>query len=169
VDLGHLGCQGGGRGRTQTRNDTKQTPQGSEMGSLLGCFSKLEAFFSACVFMCFSEPLFIARFPVWCDFGRCFGRHFGSLGPLKIMPKCTTVRSFRVWGLFVRSLFPDLVVVGVWHAFCEIWVPIGAPIGAPFCYFCQLFQGLILEAVLGRQKGVKSLRNGLAGGRGGAC
>ena len=92
-----------------------------------------------------------------------------SLGPLKIMPKCTTIRSFRVWTRWVRSLFPDLVLVGVQHAFCELRVPIGAPIGAPFCYFCQLFQGLILDPVLGRQKGVKSLRSGLAGGRGGAC
>ena len=92
-----------------------------------------------------------------------------SLGPLKIMPKCTTVRSFRVWTLLVRSLFPGLLLAGVWHAFCEIWVPIGAPIWDPFGEFCQLFQGLMLQSVLGRQKGVKTLRNGFAGGRGGAC
>ena len=69
----------------------------------------------------------------------------------------------------MRSLFPELLLEGVWHAFSEISVPIGAPIGTPFCYFCQLFQGLILQSVLGRQKEVKTLRNGLAGGRGGAC
>ena len=139
------------------------------MGSLLGCFSKLEAFCSACVFMCFSEPLFRARFAVWCAFGRCFGRHFGSLGPLKIMPKCTTICIFRVWGLFVRSLFPELLLEGVWHAFSEILVRSGAPIGAAFGYFGHVFQGLILEAVLGRQKGDQECENGWACGSGGAC
>ena len=87
---------------------------------------------------------------------------------MKIMPKCTTVCSFRVWGLFVRSLFPELLLAGVWHAFCEVWVPIGPPSGAQFGDFWHVFQGLILQSVLGRQKGVKSLRSGLAGGRGGA-
>ena len=85
------------------------------------------------------------------------------------MPKCTTIGSFRVWALLVRSPVRDLLLEGVWHAFCEILVPIGAPIGAPFGYFWQVFHGLIWEAVLGRQKRVKKLRNGLAGGRGGAC
>ena len=83
------------------------------------------------------------------------------------MPKCTTICSFKVWALLVRSPVRDLLLEGVWHAFCEICVPVGAPSGAPFGNFWSLFQGLILEAVLGRQKRVKSLRNGLAGGRGG--
>ncbi len=139
MDLGHLGCQGGGRGRTQTRNDTKKTPQGSEMGSLLGCFWK--HYFSACVFMCFSGPFFIACFAVWDDFGRCFGRHLGSRGPWKIMPKCTTICIFRVWTLSVRSLFRDLLLEGVWHAFFKIWVPIGAPIGASIWQLLAAFSG----------------------------
>ena len=84
------------------------------------------------------------------------------------MPKCTTICSFRVWTLLVRSLFPDLLLAGVWHAFCEVWVPIGPPSGAQFGDFWHVFQGLILQSVLGRQKGVKTLRNALAGGRGGA-
>ena len=53
--------------------------------------------------------------------------------------------------------------------FFWILVPIGAPIGAPFGNFWQLFQGLILEAVFGLQKEANDTRNGLAGGRGGAC
>ncbi len=169
MDLGHLGCQEGGRRRTQTRNDTKKTAQGSEMGSLLACVWMLEASFCSMCFHVFSAPLFIARFAVWGDFGRCFGRHLGSLGPLKIMPKCTTICIFRVWALFVRSLFPELLLEGVWHAFSEIFVPNGAPIGNAFGHFWQAFQGLILQSVLGRQKGVKSWRNRRAGGRGGAA
>ena len=39
----------------------------------------------------------------------------------------------------------------------------------PFDHFWQLFQGLIWEAVFGKHRGAKSTRNGLAGGRGGAC
>jgi hypothetical protein len=116
--------------------------------------------------MCFSGPLFIARCAVWDDFGKGFGRHLESLGPLKIMPKCTTVGIFTVWGLFVRSLFPELLLEGVWHAFAEILVRIGAPIGAAFGHFCGIFQGLILEAVLGGQKRVKLPKmGGLGRGR----
>ena len=84
------------------------------------------------------------------------------------MPQCITICIFKVWGLFVRSLFPELLLAGVWHAFCEVWVPIGPPSGAQFGDFLHVFQGLILQSVLGRQKGVKTLRNALAGGRGGA-
>ena len=76
---------------------------------------------------------------------------------------------FRVWTLSVRSLFRDLLLEGVWHAFFKILVPIGAPIGTPLDHFWQLFQGLILEAVSGWQKEANDTRNGLAGGSGGAC
>ncbi len=41
--------------------------------------------------------------------------------------------------------------------------------GPPFSHFCQIFQGLILEAVLGRQKGAQECESGWAGGSGGAC
>ena len=119
--------------------------------------------------MCFFWFGFDACFAVWGDFGRCFGMHLGRLGPLKIMPKCTTVYIFRVWTLLVRRRFRDLLLEGVWHAFCEIWVPIGGPIGATCGHFCQLLQGLILQSVLGRQKRAKSMRKRGAGGRGGAC
>ena len=74
-----------------------------------------------------------------------------------------------LWTLSVRSLFRDLLLEGVWHAFFKIWVPIGAPIGAPCGYFWQLFQGLILEPVLGWQKGAKSTNSEKYGGGGGAC
>ena len=87
---------------------------------------------------------------------------------MKIMPKCTTVCIFRVSGVFVRSLFPELLLEGVWHAFSESLVSIGAPIGAPCGHFWQRFQGLILEAVLGWQKRAKSTKSEWAGGRGGA-
>jgi hypothetical protein len=140
VDLGHLGCQEGGRRRTQTRNDTKKTAQGSEMGSLLGCFWKLERDFSACVFMCFPALLFIACCAVWDDFGRCFERHLASRGPWKIMPKCTTICIFRVWALLVRSPVRDLLLEGVWHAFCEILVPTGHPWGLHAATFASFFR-----------------------------
>ena len=52
------------------------------------------------------------------------------LGHRKIMPKCTTVCSFRVWALLERSLFLDPLLERFWHAFGQIWVPIGAPIGS---------------------------------------
>jgi len=45
----------------------------------------------------------------------------------------------------VRSLFRDLLLEGVWHAFFKIWVAIGAPIGAPFVHLWQRFQGLNFE------------------------
>jgi hypothetical protein len=85
------------------------------------------------------------------------------------MPKCTTVCIFRVWGLLVRSPVRELLLEGVWHAFCEMWVPIGVPMGIPFGHFWQLFQGLILEAVLGVQNGAEFTRSGWACGGGGAC
>ena len=157
---------GGAPRREMTR---KKQPKAQKWAPFWHAFGSWKHRFAACVFMCFSGPLFIARFAVWGDLGSRLGRHLGSLGPLEIMPKCTTVRSFRVWGLFVRSLFPELLLEGVWHAFSEILVPIGAPIGAPCGYFWQLFQGLILEAVLGWQKRVKNTGNAMAGGRGGAC
>ena len=83
----------------------------------------------------FSGPLFIACFAVCDAFGKCFGRHLGSRGPWKIMPKCTTICIFRVWTLLVRSPVRDLLLEGVWHAFCEILVLIGAPIGSAFGHF----------------------------------
>ena len=157
---------GGAPRREMTR---KRQPKAQKWAPFWDAFGSWKPYFSACVFMCFAGPLFIARFAVWDDFGRCFGRHLGSLGPLKIMPKCTTVCSFRVWGLLVRSLFPELLLEGVWHAFSEILVPSGAPFGTPCGHFWQLFQGLILEAVLGRQKGAQECENGWACGSGGAC
>ena len=39
---------------------------------------------------------------------------------------------FRVLTLSVQSLFQDLLLERVRQAFSNIWVPIGAPIGAPF-------------------------------------
>ena len=72
------------------------------------------------------------------------------------MPKCTTIYIFKLWALLVRSPVRDLLLEGVWHAFCKILGPIGTPIGIPFGYFCQLFQGRILEAVLVWQKTTNS-------------
>jgi len=46
------------------------------------------------------------------------------------MPKCTTVCSFRVWALLERSLFPDPLLEGFWHAFGQIWCRLGHPLGA---------------------------------------
>ena len=66
---------------------------------------------------------------------------------MKIMPKCTTVGIFRVWALLVLSLFRDLLLEGVWHAFSEILVPIGAPIGATCgrffrtCFWRRFWEG----------------------------
>ena len=51
---------------------------------------------------------------------------------MKIMLKFTTICIFRVWTLSVQSLFLDLLLERVRHAFFKIWVPIGAPSGAPF-------------------------------------
>ena len=68
----------------------------------------------------------------------------------------------------MRSLFRNLLLEGVWHAFSKIWVAIGAPIGAPFCHVWQLFQGLILEAVFGWQKEANDLRNAGGGPAAGA-
>ena len=76
---------------------------------------------------------------------------------------------FQGLGLLVRSPVRDLLSERVWHAFCEILVPIGAPIGAPFGYFGQFFQGLILEAVLGGHKGPKVCRNGRGRRQGRGC
>ena len=53
----------------------------------------------------------------------------------------------------MRSPIQELLLEGVWHAFCEILVSIGAPIGAPCGHFWQLFQGLILEVVWEGQEG----------------
>ena len=89
---------------------------------------------SACVFMCFSDPLFIACFAVWDVFGSCFVRHLESRGPWKIMPKCTTICIFRVWALLERSLFPDPLLEQVLHAFEQLCVPIGAPIGSLWAF-----------------------------------
>ena len=41
---------------------------------------------------------------------------------------------FRVWALLERSLFPDPLLEGIWHAFEQIWVPIGAPIGSLWAF-----------------------------------
>jgi hypothetical protein len=54
------------------------------------------------------------------------------------MPKCTTVCSFRVWALLKRSLFPDPLLEGFWHAFGQIWVPIGHPLEASGPLFQRL-------------------------------
>ena len=73
MDLGHLGCQEGGRRRTQTRNDMKKAAQGSEMGSLLGCFWKLEASFFS---MCFHVFFWSAFYSMFCSlewFWEAFG------------------------------------------------------------------------------------------------
>ena len=59
---------------------------------------------------------------------RCFGKHCGSLEPLEIMLKCTTMLYIcRVLTLSVQSLFQDLLLERVRQAFFKIWVPIGAP------------------------------------------
>ena len=54
------------------------------------------------------------------------------------MPKCTTICIFRVWALLERSLFPDPLLEGIWHAFGQIWVPIGHPLGASGPLFQRL-------------------------------
>ena len=98
-----------------------------------------------------------------------FWEAFGEPWTFKNYGKVYNSIVFRVWTLLVRSLFRDLLLEGVWHAFFKIWVPIGAPIGAPFGNFWQLFQGMILEAVFGWQKGPKSTKSEKYGGGGGAC
>ena len=130
-------------GRQGAHPDAKcheKDPPRLRNGLPFGMLFEAGSIFSAFVFMWFSQPLFIARFAVWCDFGRCFGRHFGSLGPLKIMPKCTTVCIFRVWGVFVRSLFPELLLEGVWQAFYALVVPIGAPVGLHLATVASFFR-----------------------------
>jgi hypothetical protein len=54
------------------------------------------------------------------------------------MPKCTTVCIFRVWALLERSLFPDPLLEGICHAFGQIWMPIGYPLGASGPLFQRL-------------------------------
>jgi hypothetical protein len=139
---GGRGAAGGAPRRQMTRN---RQPKGQKWAPFWDAFEGWRHHFPECFFRCFSGALFIACGAFWDDFGRCFGRHLGSLGPLKIMPKCTTICIFRVWTLSVRSLFRDLLLEGVWHAFFKIWVPIGAPIGPPFVHFWQRFQGLNFE------------------------
>ena len=75
------------------------------------------------------------------------------------MPKCETICIFRVWTLLVRSPVRDLLLERVWHAFGEILVLIETPIGAAFGHFWQVSQGLILEAVLGRQEEAKTSKS----------
>ena len=82
------------------------------------------------------EHLFAYSFagPFWSGSGACFGLQtviLGSrLGPQKIMPKCTTICSFRVWALLDRSLFPDPLLERFWHAFWQIWWRLGHPLVA---------------------------------------
>ena len=151
---GCRGAAGGAPRRQMTRKRRPRAQKGVPFGDTFGSWLHN---FPRCFFTCFRDALFSTCGTFWDDLWRCFGRYSGSPGPREIMPKCTTICIFRVWGLLVRSLFPELLLEGVWHAFCEVLVPIGTPIGAPFCYFCQLFQGLILEAVLGRQKRAKRI------------
>ena len=78
--------------------------------------------------------------PFWRGAGLCFGLQnmilgcvlgsfWGGVGPGK---SCHSVQLsiciFRVWALLERSLFPDPLLEGIWHAFGQIWVPIGTPI-----------------------------------------
>ena len=128
---------GGAPRREMTR---KRQPKAQKWAPFWDAFGSWKHHFSACVFMCFSGPLFIACFAVWDDFGKCFGRHLGSRGPWKIMPKCTTICIFRVWALLVLSLFRDLLLEGVWHAFCEILVPTGHPLGLHLATFASFFR-----------------------------
>ena len=161
--LGARRAAGGAPRREMTR--TRQ-PKAQKWAPFWDAFGSCKHHFSACVFMCFSGPLFIACFAVCDDFGKYFGRHLGSRGPWEMMPKFTTICIFRVWALLVRSPVRDLLLEGVWHAFCEIWVPIGVLMRTPCGHFWQLFQGLILEAVLGRQNGAQSSGSGWAGRQG---
>ena len=84
-----------------------------------------------------------------------FWKAFGEPWALENHAKVYNYMHFQGLGPFCAESGSGSAFGGVWHAFCEILVPIGAPIGAPFGYFGQFFQGLILEAVLGGQKGAK--------------
>ena len=103
---------------------------GSLRGHFLGSFGKKGSPF--CIQFCRSL-LELLRGLFWSpnnDFGYCFGRLLGRLGPWKIMPKCTTICIFRVWALLERSLFPDPLLEGFWHAFGQIWCRLGHSLGA---------------------------------------
>ena len=158
--MGSLGWQGGAGGAPRRQMTRRRCPKAQKWAPFWDTFEGWRHHLPECFFRYFPGALFIACGAFYDDCWRCFGRHLGSLGPLKIMPKCTTICIFMLWTLLVRTLFRDLLWEGVWHAFFKIWVPIGAPIETPFCHFWQLFQGLILEAVFGRHRGVKTLRNG---------
>ena len=54
------------------------------------------------------------------------------------MPKCTTVCIFKLWAHLERSLFPDLPLEGIWHAFGQMWMPMGYPLGASGPLFQRL-------------------------------
>ena len=124
------------------------------------------------------EHLFAYSFagPFWSGSGACFGLQtmiLGSvlggfwvgLGPGK---SCQSVQlyAFSGFGPFWCGVrFGICFWKGSGMHSCEILAPIRTPIGAPFGYFCQLFQGLILEAVLGRQNEAKNCKSGW--GRGG--
>ena len=98
-----------------------------------------------------------------------FWEAFGEPWTLKNHAKVYNYMHFQCLDHFGAESVLGSAFGRVWHTFFKIWVAIGAPIGTPFCYFWQLFQGLILEAVLVWQKGAKHTRNGWAGGGGGAC
>ena len=135
--LGARRAAGGIPRRKMTR---KRRPNAQKWVPFWATFAGCRHHFPNCFSKCFSGSLFIATYTFGDDFRMCVEKHLVCLGPLKIMPKCTTVRSFKVWTLLVRSLFPDLLLAGVWHAFCEIWVPIGSPIWDPFGDFCYPFR-----------------------------
>ena len=157
MDLGHLGCQEGGRRRTQTRNDTKKTAQGSEMGSLLGCFWKLERDFAACVFMCFPALLFIACCGVWDDLG---GVLRGIWRAVDLGKSCQSVQlyAFSGFGPFWCGVrFGICFWKGSGMHFVRFWCRLGHPLGLHWLLW-PAFAGPVFGGGFGRAKRSKSFQ-----------
>ena len=151
------GCRGAAGGAPRRQLTRKRRPQAQKGVPFGDTFGSWRHNFPQCFFTCFCGALFPACGAFCDDFWRCFGRYLGSPGPLKIMPKCTTICIFMLWTFLVRSLFRDLLLEGVWDVFFRIWVPIGVPIGHPFCHFWQLFRPLHLEAFFWQAPGTRIL------------
>ena len=66
------------------------------------------------------------------------------------MPKCTPICIFRVWALLVRSLFGNLLLEGVCHAFCRFGSQVRprAPQRLTFDCFLELFERMDFEHIL---------------------